>query len=309
MADLCSLQDLERRLEDLRHTTPDPRAGIFGPGSLVWQINREALIFVASGRAALLQLAHPYVAEAIDQHSDTRDDPFGRFHRTFRNVFTMVYGDLDSALDSARHVYKVHSHIEGALSESLAGYPCGHRYHATEFASLLWVHSTLWESSIAIYELLVRKLSDEEKERYYQETCRFAYLFGLDEEHLPGSWIEFERYNQSMWQSLEVGRAGKEIGQFLFRPHLPGAGPAFRWLEIMTAATLPENLREAFGLRLGPGRRFLFRNSVRCLHAVYRLLPKRLRFVPPYLEALRRCRGETGRDRVGELLMRLWLGR
>jgi uncharacterized protein (DUF2236 family) len=306
---LCSQQDHERAHEALSASTTDPRAGIFGPDSLVWQINREALIFVGSGRAALLQLAHPYVAEAIEQHSDTRDDPFGRFHRTFRNVFTMVYGDLDQALASARHVYRVHQHIEGHLSEALGIYPRGHRYHATEFEALLWVHATLWETSIATYELLVRTLTADEKERYYQETCRFAALFGLHDNILPRSWNEFERYNQEMWRSLEVGRAGREIGRFLFEPHLLGAGPAFRWLEIMTAATLPENLRAGFGLELGRFRRVIFKVSVFSIRLGYRLLPGRLRFVPPYIAGLRRARGDTRRDRLGEWLMRLWLGR
>ena len=43
----------------------DPRAGIFGPQSISWRINRESALFLGAGRAALLQLAHPWVATAL----------------------------------------------------------------------------------------------------------------------------------------------------------------------------------------------------------------------------------------------------
>ena len=54
--------DLEARLDQLRATIADPRAGLFGPGSKVWEVNRHSIAFLGAGRAALLQLAHPWVA-------------------------------------------------------------------------------------------------------------------------------------------------------------------------------------------------------------------------------------------------------
>ena len=55
-------------------------------------------------RALLLQLAHPWVAAAIAQHSRALADPIGRFHRTFNITFTLVFGTLDEALRAARHL-------------------------------------------------------------------------------------------------------------------------------------------------------------------------------------------------------------
>jgi len=43
--------------------------GIFGAESVSWRINCESALFLGAGRAALLQLAHPWVAAALDQHS------------------------------------------------------------------------------------------------------------------------------------------------------------------------------------------------------------------------------------------------
>lgn len=94
-------EDLERQLEVVRALAPGEMEGVFGPDSLTWRIDREALTFLGAGRALLLQLAHPWVAAAIVEHSKTVGDPIGRFHRTFAVVFTMVFGTLDQALSAA----------------------------------------------------------------------------------------------------------------------------------------------------------------------------------------------------------------
>ena len=76
-------KDLEAALDQVRADAAGPVPGVFGPASVTWQIDREAVIFLGAGRALLLQLAHPWVAAAIAEHSRTLADPIGRFHRTF----------------------------------------------------------------------------------------------------------------------------------------------------------------------------------------------------------------------------------
>jgi len=94
--------DLERELALLREAIADSPAGAFGPGSMLWHIDKEAAIFLGAGRALLLQLAHPWIATAIAQHSRTLADPIGRFHRTFNAMFTMAFGSTEQALAAAR---------------------------------------------------------------------------------------------------------------------------------------------------------------------------------------------------------------
>src|SRR6266700_2552722 len=69
----------------------DRNAGIFGPQSMFWRINRESALFLGAGRAALLQLAHPWVATALQQHSSLMSMPSARVHNTFRIVFAMIF--------------------------------------------------------------------------------------------------------------------------------------------------------------------------------------------------------------------------
>jgi len=85
-------KDLEARLAVLESRVKRPRERIFGPQSMEWRVNGEAAIFLGAGRALLLQLAHPFVAAAVADHSRVFADPLGRFHRTFQLVFTLVFG-------------------------------------------------------------------------------------------------------------------------------------------------------------------------------------------------------------------------
>ncbi len=59
----------EELLAGISLGTADPDAGIFGPASLSWRINRESALFLGAGRAALLQLAHPWVTASLAEHS------------------------------------------------------------------------------------------------------------------------------------------------------------------------------------------------------------------------------------------------
>ena len=251
--DLVSRADLESRLAEVSGAIGNPPAGLFGPESRVWEINRHAAMFLGGGRAALLQVAHPGVAQAIAHHSHTRTDPFGRFQRTFRQVFAMVWGDEEAALAAARRVHTIHTRIRGRFDEDVGCHRAGEPYQANERPALLWVHATLWETSIRMYETFVSPLTDAVKESYYQETRRFAALFGLEDRDVPSSWRSFLDYNRSMWGSQELGvaRAGSEIARTLFRAPDPLLQPAFDRLRHLTSYLLPEKIRNAFDLELG----------------------------------------------------------
>src|SRR5258708_35763865 len=118
--EIVGAETLECELNQVRAAAAGSLAGIFGPRSVTWRVDREAAIFLGAGRAVLLQLAHPWIAAAIEQHSDTFANPIGRFHRTFGTVFTMVFGTLAQSLDAARRLHHRHASITGTL-QSAAG--------------------------------------------------------------------------------------------------------------------------------------------------------------------------------------------
>lgn len=302
-------QDLERHLARVAAQTVDPRAGIYGPGSLSWEINRESVIMLGGGAAALLQLAHPFVAHAIDQHSRTRQDPIGRFVRTFENVFDMIFGDLEQALVAARRVHDVHVKIRGRIREDVGAFARGDGYQANDEQALLWVHATLLNTALDVYERIVRPLSGDERERYYAESKLFAYLFGISDSVLPDTHRDFVRYYEETIASdvIAVGMAASEMRRFLFLPPTPVHKPLMDWLGIFTAGLLPPKLREQFRIRFGPFEQQIFARSIPLLKAAHRLAPPSLRFFPAYLEARRRVMGKTPRAPLGRALERIAL--
>ena len=309
---IVSREELEERLARVRALVPDPRAGLFGPGSKVWEVNKESISFLGGGRAALLQLAHPWVAWGIEQHSSTRDDPFGRFQRTFFHIFRMVYGDLDTAFRAARAVHAIHTRIEGQLGAAAGPFAAGSAYRANQVDALLWVHATLWDTSLVCFESVVRPLGVDEKRAYYEETKRFAYLFGIPDTVLPPTWEDFDRYVHAMLASdvLSVAEPAARMATFLFQPLVPGTGAVMRRYAEITAWLLPERLAAGFGLeRDGEAGRLRFEAKLRQLRRIWPYLPRRARYLPAYVEARRRIAGRTGKDPIGEALSRLFVGR
>jgi uncharacterized protein (DUF2236 family) len=296
--------------EEALQRSVDPVAGIYGPDSLMWRLGRESIGFFGGGRAALLQLAHPWVANAIDQHSATRNDPLGRFRRTFINVFTMIYGSTDQVMRVANNVHHIHSRIQGALPEHSGAFAAGSAYQANEVQAMLWVHATLWDTQVRMYELVFPALSRAEKESYYRETKLFAYLFGIPDDALPPDWASFQEYMDRMYDSDEITarRVGRDMGDMIFNFGGP-LKPALSWLQVMTAYMLPERLRAEFGLPPDtPGNRRLYEQGISLVKRVYPRLPDRIRYVPSYREAQRRIAGKPHADLMTQGLNLAWLG-
>lgn len=284
----------EAQLERVAASVKDPQVGLFGPDSMMWRLSRHALFGAhGAGRALLLQIAHPWVTQGVDEHSKTRADPLGRAKRTFTTVLSIVYGNLEQATKYARAVHNVHSRIQGAMHYEAGAFGEGSQYMANEANAMLWVHATLWDTTVMMYELFRRPLSREEKDQFYEETRLFAYMFGIPDEILPPDWESFMEYNRSMWKSdqLVVTDATRELTSFLFTPLHFTLTPAMGWLKIATAATLPPRLRDDFGLVYGRKEKLLFASGRKLLSVAEPMTPGIMRNGPAYVEATRRIRG------------------
>jgi uncharacterized protein (DUF2236 family) len=314
-ATFVSPHDSEALLAAAAARTADPVAGIFGPNSLSWRINRESALFLAAGRAALLQLAHPWVATALAQHSSLLNDPIRRFHNTFRIVFTMVFGSLDQALAAARHLYTMHTYVRGELSEDVAGWQHGAHYEANEIAALRWVYSTLVESAVLAYDFVhsatdgdCGALTVAEREQYYAESKIMAGLFGIHASALPEDWEAFAAYNRQMHESDTLGVTDQ--ARAMAHNLLSGAGSWIKpplWYRALTTEWLPERFRREFSLNFGAAEQRAATHARVNLPWIYKRLPHAARFTGPWREAQARLSGK----RVGALTClsnRFWIG-
>ena len=305
---LVSPRDGESLLAAVAARTADRNAGIFGADSLSWKINRESALFLGAGRAALLQLAHPWVAAALAEHPTVINRPIARFHNTFRIVFSMIFGSLDQALAAARNLYALHAQIRGELPADVARWKRGSRYEANEIGALRWVFATLVESAVLACNCVLPSLTMAEREQYYAESRTLASLFGLPAAALPENWEAFAAYNRRMLASDDLGVS--DPARVMAHNLLAGAGSWLHpphWYRALTVEWLPERFRAEFGLDFGAKEQRAAGRAERCLPGICRRLPAFLRFTGPWHEAHARL---TGR-RVGLLTRfsnRFWIG-
>jgi uncharacterized protein (DUF2236 family) len=298
----------EALLAAVARRSADERAGIFGPGSTSWAVNREAAVFLGAGRAALLQLAHPWVARALEEHSSVMDRPIERFHNTFRIVYTMIFGALGQVEAAARHLYQLHTTIRGDLPEAVGSWPRGAHYEANEVAALRWVFSTLVESAELAYGCALGPMPVLLREQYYADSKILAGLFGLAETDLPADWEAFAAYNRTMHGSgaLGVSQGARRMAQGL----LAGAGswlPIPPWYRALTALWLPERFRAEFGLAVTERDRRAAERARKWIPRIYGKLPAGVRFVGPWHEAQARLGGRRA-GLVARASNRFWIG-
>ncbi len=272
-------EPLDQLIASLQQLPGEPRQGFFGPASITWQVNRESALFLGAGRAALLQLAHPWVATALAHHSNLLNDAVGRFHSTFRVIYTMLFGDRAQATEAAKQLYRRHVTIQGAL-------PDGGHYEANDLAAQRWVYATLVESAILAYDFALPPLSSAEREQYYQESKHMAALFGIPAHELPPDWGGFAEYTAAMFDSsqLSVDASARALGDSV----LAGVGTWLKpphWYRALTSFWMPPRLRIAFGLPEGD------QEAAGWVPRLYSFIPAMPRFVGPYHEAVARLRG------------------
>ena len=281
-----SSQELERHIASVEQRVARPVEGIFGADSITWRINRESALFLGAGRAALLQLAHPWVATSLDQHSSLLAKPIARFHNTFRIVFTMIFGTAPQAFRAARSLYQTHTRITGQLPNDVAGYAAGSRYEALNLPALIWVYATLIDSAVIAYECVLPRLTPADREAYYAESKIMAGLFGIDPDALPADWTSFQAYIRQMLVSQDLGVSDRS--RIMAHRILTGSGswiPIPRWYQSLTTEILPPRFRTEFGLLFGEARMASAERARRWLPRVYSKLPQSLRYVGPFQEA------------------------
>ncbi len=212
-------------------TPVDLTRSLFGPGSVTWRVNREAVLLLGGGRALLLQVAHPLVAAGVAAHSQFRSEPLRRLWRTLDLTLTITFADAARAIAAVRQIERVHARVHGRLRADVGPFKRGTRYDANDPELLLWVHATLVDTALLVYERFVAPLPGKAKAAYYEESTIAARLFGIPEHLIPPRLADFRVYVKRMvsGDTLAVSAASREIAASILRPPvaLP-LQPAFR---------------------------------------------------------------------------------
>ena len=257
-----------------RRNRRDNKRAVFGPGSLTWRVNGEAVLLLGGGRA-LLQVAHPGVAAGVAEFSNYREDPWRRLYRTLDTTLSIVFGDEETSNAASARLRRVHARVTGLDDR-------GEPYRALDRDLLLWVHATLIDTSLTIYTRYVGRLSPGELERYYDEMKALGEAYSIPREAMPADYDAFRRYWDTMLDGgLRVTATTRDVADAVLRPDLtPLAWPAVEILRLVTIGTLPARLRADLDLAWGPARERALAGSQLAVRRLMPMLPAVVRRFP-----------------------------
>jgi uncharacterized protein (DUF2236 family) len=252
----------------------------------MWRVNRERCGLIYGPAAAILQLAHPRIAQGVYDHSNFRFDTLGRLRRTLSSTNQIAFGRVSQAEAVGARVAARHRKVRGTVPAGIGG---PRTYSAFEPDLLLWVLATLITAAINGYELIHGKLSIARKETFYRDMCRFGMYFGLSESLSPKDWGAFEDYYTSMVEGEMLGscRMCGELAKAVVHPRDTFAAATLgRTIDFVVIETLPPTVRERLGLKSTTSSRFRMRLARRVLPKIFPILPPKVRFYPEYLKAI-----------------------
>lgn len=221
-------------------------AGLFGPDSITWRLDREAFLLLGAGpRALLLQVAHPAIAAGVDQHSGFRTDPWGRLAGTLRSYLRIVYGSTLVARSEIRRLNHLHIGIRGEM-------PGGGHYDARDPDLALWVHATLVDSTLATASAWLTPLDRAARAKAYEESVPVGRAFGIPAGKLPTDVDTFDAYVARMIEDggpIGVGSMARDLAHVILHPPL---SPAIRTMTAPLVGLVPSALLDA-AARAGDG--------------------------------------------------------
>ena len=260
-----------------------------GPDSLHWRFVGDWRALPFTGRALVMQTAHPVVGAGVGQYSVYRTDPYGRLKRTTESVMAQVYGGRRAAEEGQR-LRQLHRDIKGVDER-------GRRYSALNPEAYYWVHATGFEAAVLFYELFDTPLDGIRRAQLFDEWRRLGLLLGLRDVDLPrtedefwGRWREItaKLENNKVVQDLLYNpfRAPKLLPSFLVDPLLR---KVFRTRRLVISWSTPAELRQRWGLpELSPAEHRKVEKLARSMRRAGRL-PDSLRLLPVARRARRRA--------------------
>jgi len=246
-----------------------------------WRIDREVMVLSSATAAFLLQLADPAVAAGVEQHSNFREDPYGRLRRTLVSTFSVAFGSSYRANSAISHLNAIHRSVSGMVPES------GTPYDALDPVLLLWVHVTLIDTALRIYDTYVEPLTVEEMDGYLAESRPVAVRLGVPEEHFPETVAELRA-----WMTERVATGAVRVtptarslsGSVLYPSRFP---PRFLWTaaHLVSFSVLPPAILRAYGITWNARRSRAMSRVASVTRAALPLVPGPLRYVPAWRTA------------------------
>lgn len=287
---LVTEHDIEAGIQRASHQCSHPDAGLFGPGSICWQVLRENITLLAQGRILILTLSHSRLSQLVsDQHSAIQ-----RLQYTHRFLLKVLFGNQEQALMTLADKRQRRKTLFDVQDSG-----------ALYFAASAWM-----DSCLQIYQTVIGPLTTALEERFFEETRLLLEALGLPETVLPGHW----HAHRSWWQHQldkfhAISPSRLALGHSLIREQgFPDRIP-FGSYSPLASFSVPANLVDAFDLKPADlANHRSYQQHVSRLMDLTRRLPEALRYQPVYHEAIQRLQGRARARLATRLLNRWWSG-
>lgn len=150
-----------------------PGERMFAPTDAIVRVHGDSSMFIGGMRALLLQSLHPLAMAGVAQHSDYRNDPWGRLQRTADFLAATTFGPVDVAQHAIDRVNAIHGHVVGTTS-------FGENYSARDPHLLRWVHIAEVDSFLRAHQVYgEHRLTDTEADEYVAQMAVIARKLGV----------------------------------------------------------------------------------------------------------------------------------
>lgn len=164
-------------------TQPPGEEAYCAPDSVRWKVFKNPVTSVIAGVCAvLLEFADDRIRSGVWDHSVFPTDPVGRGQRTGMAAFVGIYGPKSAARRVIQGVTNMHARVNGKT-------PNGREYKALDPVLLNWVSATASYGWLMAYDTYAKRLTPDEKARFWQEGKEGAALYGVTKS--PDSLDEF----------------------------------------------------------------------------------------------------------------------
>jgi uncharacterized protein (DUF2236 family) len=232
-------------------------------------------------RALLIGALEPLTYTGTMLSTGAADFPFRRLARTAKIQETVLLGTREEADKALASVHRLHERVKGTLSEPAGIHPAGTAYSAFDPELMLWTLAVIADSGRAMYETMVRPLSEREREDLWQDYVRFGELFLLPREAVPPTYREFRAWFDAKLASpdLHATEHALEMAPLVaFRQPVPAHARANIAVQnLVIKGTLPERVRQIFGIEWSAGHEAAFQAIAASHRRARPAFPRRMR--------------------------------
>jgi uncharacterized protein (DUF2236 family) len=271
------------RIRSRLMSTAGANDGYFPRGrSILRRVHEHRAVGLMYGQRALgIGAVAPLNFVGTRLHTRALGTPFQRLAHTANWFEQIFFGTREQADAVLRSVERMHQQVRGTLPVDAGPFPAGSAYSAFDPELMLWTVAVIADSGRYFYELLVRPLSDSEKEALWQDYVRFGELFGMPREAVPRTHREFQEWWRAELASdrvhltpeaLQVGHA------VMFEIPVPRSRrPGMPLHNLLLLGSLPPRVRDLYGLRYTRAHELAFRGAASAVRESLKLTPRTLR--------------------------------